>query len=67
MKTLTKLRKDKRVKSAWTEDGAYWVTLADGWYWTDCDDRLHSLHEETVRELLNALEECRYDANDNRP
>lgn len=55
---------DPRVEEAWTEDGQgqgnidYWLFLQKGWIKNDNPQR--TLHEWTVREICNELNDIRH-------
>ena len=62
-KTLDDLVKsDPRVNS-WYHDfqNGYWVDLEDGYSWDGCG----SIHEDTVKEVLNALKSVGKDNEEN--
>lgn len=67
MKTIERLKSDKRVKSAWSEtdsgDG-YWVMLKAGFADLAFDPHYptHTIHEWTIKDLLSRMkqvEPCR--------
>jgi len=60
-RTLAELRKDPRVEYISDErrdNGGIWVYLKEGWYNAEQSgpaDRLHQIHEDTVRECCDIL------------
>lgn len=57
-KSLMRMERDPRVKSAWSEgEDGYWIELRAGWNWDDC----HYLHEYTIaalRRVLRTVKPC---------
>ena len=55
-KSLDKLAADPRIVEVWDEgEDGMWAELANGWIW----DEVHTLHEHTVKDLLNAYKQIR--------
>ena len=54
MKTLERIKRDHRVKDAWSEGGpeedGYWISLNPGW--RSITTETHSVHEWTIKDLL---------------
>lgn len=42
-----------RVQEVFKDDDGYWIYLNRGWFWDD--PGLHTIHEDTQRELLVQL------------
>lgn len=64
-KSLEKLKLDPRVRDVYEEDNDldgdgrpdYWVDLHAGWYSPYVDEGVHSIHETSVRYILQQFKE----------